>query len=172
MTDFIENDTCRIMVGCPRCCGLWCVVCCVVWCVVWCVGVLFLFSLNSLLSLSGSLSFFLSLFLSSLFSCLFFLFLFSLPFSPTNTVKHWSTNVTSNFEAFTCDLEHGRCTALASQFTASLPPPFTSPSNAQKKVGNFLLQEHFRRGNYFALQFYINSEKSTRGEITDITVLY
>ena len=32
--------------------------------------------------------------------------------------------------------------------------------------------EYFRRGNYFVLQFYINSEKSTPCEITVITVLY
>ena len=41
----------------------------------------------------------------------------------------------------------------------------------KKKRGNFLLQEYFLRGNYFVSQFYTNSEKSTPGEITDITVL-
>ena len=39
-----------------------------------------------------------------------------------------------------------------------------------KERGDFLLQEYFWRGNYFVLQFCINSEKSTPGEITDITV--
>ena len=42
----------------------------------------------------------------------------------------------------------------------------------EKKRGDFLLQEYFRRGNYFVLQFEINSEKSTPGEITDISVVY
>ena len=169
-----------------------CVVCCVVCCVgvgVWwwcCVGVMWwcgcgvvwggvhvcvfcvvfsLISLDSLLFLSYSLSLFPSLlFPSSLFFPLFsFLFLVfsSLPFTPPNTVER------TDFEAFECDLAHGRCTAVGSlPFSSSLPPP------QKKKVGNFLLQEYFRRGIYFLLQFKINSEKSPPGEIADITVLY
>ena len=38
--------------------------------------------------------------------------------------------------------------------------------------GTFLLQEYFRRGIYFLLQFLINSENSPPGKITDVTVLY
>ena len=144
------TKTLKIMVGCPRCCGVWCVAwvhegvvlcdelcvvlfgvlrgggvgCCVL-CGVW----VFYFS-------------FFSQFSSSSFSSLFFLFLFSLlPLSLLSSllankhcVKHWSTNVTFNFEAFACDLAHGRCTAVGSLLSSSLlPPPFPSPSNAQKK---------------------------------------
>ena len=45
--------------------------------------------------------------------------------------------------------------------------PFSLPEK-----GNFLLQEYFRRGIYFLLQFYLNSKKSPPGKITVITVLY
>ena len=38
-----------------------------------------------------------------------------------------------------------------------------------KKGGNFLLQEYFRRGIYFLLE-KINSKKSPRGETTGVTV--
>ena len=41
----------------------------------------------------------------------------------------------------------------------------------KKKRGDFLLQEYFRRGMYFLLQFQINSKKSPPGEITGVTVL-
>ena len=50
-----------------------------------------------------------------------------------------------------------------------LSPPSSLPPTP-RKIGDSLLQEYFRRGNYFVLQFYINSEKSTPGEITVITV--
>ena len=77
-------------------------VCCVG--VVWWCGVsfcvFFLFSLSSLLSLSCSRSFF-------LFSS--FLLLSSL------------LATAANFEAFECDLAHGKCTAVG-----SLPPPLSS----------------------------------------------
>ena len=98
-------------------------VCCegVVW---WC-GVFFvffsLFSLSSLLSLSCSRSFF-------LFSS--FLLLSSL------------LAMAANFEAFECDLAHGKCTAIG-----SLPPLL------KKKGGNFSLQKYIWRGNYLKLQF-------------------
>ena len=126
-------------------CVMSCLVCCVVvvLCGVWCVGVLFL-------------SFSLSQFFSSSFSSLF-------------SSRHQTL---LNFEAFACDLAHGRCTAVGYLLSSSpLPPPFPSPSNAQKKNerGNFLLQEYFRRGIYFLLQFF---KFQKLGEITVITVLY
>ena len=126
--------------------------------VVWCVGV---FSLSLSLSLFLSILFFLCLalslsflffpssVLSSSFSSLFFLFLFYLLSSllaNKHCVKHSSTNVTSNFEAFACDLEHGRCTTVASQFTASLPPPF--PFQRTKKK-----EELFITGIFPAMNF-------------------
>ena len=128
------------------------VVCCVGG-VCFCVFVLFcFFSLNSLLSLSCSLSFLLlSLSFFSLLSSLFFpssLFclLSSLPLpllSPLLATKHCgknrSTNTAANFEAFECDLAHGRCTAVG-----SLPPSLPSllPS-----LPLFLKKK--RRGNFF-----------------------
>ena len=157
----------------------------------WCVVKLGTLSL----SLSCSLSFFFSfpfafsiiyLFLSS------FSFSFSFSLAPSLTLalalvlslplfilssllatnhygKNRSTNTAANIEAFECDLAQGKCTV------GSLPPPLPSllpsPPLLLKKKGNFLLQEYFRRGNYFVLQFYTNSEKSTPGEITVITVL-
>ena len=59
--------------------------------------------------------------------------------------KNRSTNTVANIEAFECDLAQGKCTAVG-----SLPPPLPSlppfsPSHPQKKKGNFLLQEYFRR---------------------------
>ena len=40
----------------------------------------------------------------------------------------------------------------------------------EKKRGDSLLQEYFRRGIYFSSQFQINSKKSPPGEITGVTV--
>ena len=77
----------------------------------------------------------------------------------------------SNFEAFECDVAHGTFMATANELHGMFPPlllpPLLSslPPTPRKKRGDFLLQEYFRRGNYFVLQFYINSEKSTPGEI-------
>ena len=45
-----------------------------------------------------------------------------------------------------------RASAQQSVLSLLLSPPF-SPSPPQKKRGNFLLQEFFRRGNYLKLQF-------------------
>ena len=161
------------------------------WCVcVWCVV-----KLGTLSSLSCSLSFLFSFpFAFPLFFSLIFIFLSSFSFSfslaPSLTLalalvlslfllssllatkhngKNRSTNTAANTEAFECDLAQGKCTAVG-----SLPPPLSSllPLPPQKKRGDFFLQEYFRRGNYFVLQFSINSEKSTPGEITVITVLY
>ena len=154
-------------------CGVWCVVVgcvgvvwwcwCVLWCVVvCCVGVVvcilvsfcvfFSFSLSSILSLACSRSFFFSSFflLSSLLA------------------------TAANFEAFECDLAHGKCTAVG-----SLPPPPSSflslPSSKKKKREHFyyrnifgegiifysfiLIQKNRRRVKLQILQFYINSKK-------------
>ena len=46
------------------------------------------------------------------------------------------------------------------------------PLTKEKKRGDFLLQEYFRRGNKFVLQFFLNSEKSTPGEIFQILQFY
>ena len=163
-------------------CGVWC--CVVVW-VVCCVGVVccvfvFLccfafFLVNSLLSLSCSrLLSLLSLFslLSSVFSSSSSSLLF--PSRPTNTVQ--STDQ-QNWRPTSRHLNVIWRTAGAQQSVVS-PPLHSSllPSLPllllKKKGGNFLLQEYFRRGIYFLLQFKINSKKSPPGKITVITVLY
>ena len=157
----LDEDTLKsavVCVVCVVCCvgvgvGVWwwcCVLC--VWCVFWCFCVVLLFFFNSLLSLSRSLSLSFSLsslpLLSSLF-CLLFLFFFSLLFATKHCGKNRSTNTAANFEAFECDLAHGRCTAVG-----SLPPSLSSllpslPLLLKKRRGNFLLQEYFRRRIYF-----------------------
>ena len=113
----------------------------------------FSFSFSLAPSLTRALALVLSLFLLSVFS--------------SRHQKHYgknrSTNTAVNIEAFECDLAQGKCTAVPSVLP-SLPPLL--------KRGNFLLQEYFRRGTYFTVQFKINSEKSPPGEITVITVLY
>ena len=160
--------------------GVWCgagvVGCGAVWCIFVSFCVVFLFFLSILFFLFLALS--LSLFLSSLFFPLFSL-LSSLPLffhssllATKHNGKNRSTNTAANTEAFECDLAQGKCTAVG-----SLPPPLPSllpspPPLLKKKRGNFLLQEYFRRGSYFTLQFYFNSQKSPPGDITIITVLY
>ena len=138
-----------------KCCVVWWVVCCVVWCVAWwwcCLlcGVwvfYFSFSLNSLLSLSRSLSFFLVV----SFFCLVFVFLFSLFPSRQQTqckalinkrdVQLWGVCMWSGArQVHSISFSVHNITPSSSP----LPPPFSSPSNAQKKVGNFLLHEYFR----------------------------
>ena len=130
------------------------VVCCVgvVW--VLCVFVVFCsFFLNSPFSLSCSLfpSSLLSLFFfpSSLFSLLS-----SLPLPLLSSLlatkhcgKNRSPNTAANFEAFECDLAHGRCTAVGS-LHPPLPSLLPSLPLLLKKIGNFYLQENFRRGIY------------------------
>ena len=192
----------KITVGCLVCGVLWWCGGAFVWCVVklgtlsLSLSFSLVLSLSSSLSLSFSLlSFFFSLLFLFLFSCSFsyscycscsfsfssFFFLpfyslfSSLPFTPTNTVqKHWSTNTASNFDAFECGVAHGTFIATANELHGMFPPlllPPPSLPHPEKREGT-LLQEYFRRGNYFVSQFQINSEKSTPGEITVITVLY
>ena len=139
-----------VLVVCGEVCGC-CVVLVLAWCgvAVWSVCVFSLFFLSILFFLFLALSFFL----------LSFLLLSSLHFSPRRpTSRHlnviWRT-----------------ASAQQSVLSQLLPPPF-SPSPPQKKRGNFLLQEYFRRVNYLEVQFYLNSGKSPSGEITDITVFF
>ena len=169
---------------------VWCVVCGVggVWVVLlwWCVCVVCCEAWHSL-SLSCSLSFLFSFpfaFLSfslSIFIILssFSFFFFSCSFSYSCScscsfsfsslslllaTKHYgknrSTNTAANIEAFECDLAQGKCTAIG-----SLPPPLPSllpsPPPLLKKR-NFLLQEYFRRGNYFVLQFQLIQKNQRR----------
>ena len=113
------------------------------------------FSLSLFLSFSLSLflSFSLSFFFLSFFSLLsLFSLLSSLPLpllSPLLATKHCgknrSTNTAANFEAFECDLAHGRCTAVG-----SLPPSLPSLLPSLPLLARDL----------FLLQFKINSEKS------------
>ena len=146
-----------------------------------------LLSLFSALSLPF-LSFF-SSFLSPLFLFLF-LFLFSCScscscsfsfssFFPSHqqTLYKEPTNMASNFEAFECDVANGRFIATANELHGMFPPsssllPPPSLPHPEKKRGDFLLQEYFRRGIYFLIQFSINSQKSPPGKITVVTVLY
>ena len=118
-----------------------------------------------------------------LLSSLLLTLLFSSLHANKHCTKHWSTNTASNFEAFECDVAHGTFMATANELHGMFPPlllpPLLSsllpPSHTQKKWGDFLLQEYFRRGNYFyysfklipkkrrrvklqSLQFYINSK--------------
>ena len=110
--------------------GVWSWWCCVLcgWCVSLCSCVVLLF-FSQLSSFSFFLSLFLLLSLSSLFfpSSLFSL-LSSLPLPLLSSLlatkhcgKNRSTNTAANFEAFECDLAHGRCTAVG-----SLPPSLNS----------------------------------------------
>ena len=131
----------RWLCVCDVCCGvcgvvvflclyMWCCLLCVhvvcVWCVgvVWCVVCSFLSCfLFSLFSFSFLFCFFFFFFSFSffLFPFLLLLLLLALLSSLLTTkqcVKNRSDQPT-NFEAFECDLVHGSCTALSSQFTAS-----------------------------------------------------
>ena len=153
----------KITVGCPRCCSVLCVVCaCGVWCV--CLVVLVVVVVLCVVwVLCGCCvvvwCVFLCLFLFFL-SVLFFLFLALSLFATA-----------ANFEAFECDLAHGKCTAVG-----SLPPPLPSLLFClplpQKKGGNFLLQEYFWRGNFFHYSLKLIQKNRRAGEITVITVLY
>ena len=201
VTDFIENWhlqdhgrlsevlwCCGVLCGCMRvlCCVMHCELCCLVCCVVVVLCVVCCVVCGCFISLFFfSILFFLFLALSLFLSCSF-LFLSCLPLSLLSSllankhcVKHWSTNMTSNFEAFACDLEQGRCTALASQFTASLPPPLPSllpspPLPTHKNKG----RELFITGIFPARELFCITvlfsirKKSTPGEIADITVWY
>ena len=157
---------CVVWCVCVVCCVLcvcmwrvWCVGCVYMWCW-WCVCVVLLWWCVCVVCGEAwhTLSLFLSL-LPLLFPLLFpfpFLFLFFFSLSSLLATKHYgknrSTNTADNIEAFECDLAQGKCTAVG-----SLPPPLPSPPpfspSPPQKRGNFLLQEYFRRGIYFLLQF-------------------
>ena len=128
------------------CDELCCLVCCVV--VVLCVVWVF-FPLNSLLSLSRSL------FLSCSFLLLFCLPL-SLSLLSSSTTTVWSTDQQTwrpTLTRFACDLEHGRCIALAFQFTASLPPPLLSspPLPTLKKSRELYITRKFPARELFCI---------------------
>ena len=121
----------------------WCCVLCGVlcWCCVVSGGVYFCVFL-CFFSQFSSFSFLLSLFPSSLFFPLLSslpLFLLSSLLTTKQCGKNRSTNTAANFEAFECDLAHGRCKAVGSPspLSSPLPPPF-SPSPPQKKRELFI----------------------------------
>ena len=168
-------------------CWCWCLVvvlccvvlCCVVWCGVMCMCVcVFLCCFFSFFSQFFFLFLALSLFLSSLFFPLFSL-LSSLPLcllSSLLATKHYgknrSTNTAANIEAFECDLAQGKCTAVG-----SLPPPLPSlvpspPHLLKKRGGNFLLQEYFRRGNYFYYSFKLIQKNRRRVKLQTLQFLF
>ena len=165
---------CRcVLCGCVLCwCWRWClvvVVLCVVYmlCVVWVVCVFVFLCCFTFFSQFSSLSFLLSLFPSSLFSLLS-----SLPLPLLSSLlatkhcgKNRSTNTAANFEAFECDLAHGRCTAVGSlPPPLSLPPPFSpSPPQKKKKKRELFITGIFPARNLFLLQFKINSKKNAAG---------
>ena len=143
------------MVLCVACCVVWW--CGVVWCgVVWCgLCVVFLCRFFSYFSQFSDFSFLLSLFPSlffpsSLFYPLFsFLFLVfsSLPITPPNTVER--TDQPTRRPTGARQVHSSRFSPLL----LSTPSSLLSLSSFSKKLGNFLLQEYFRRGIYFLLQF-------------------
>ena len=167
-------------------CGVlwWCVVvvCCggaCVWCVVKLGTLSLLFSLLPLLfpflflsylsfSLAPSLVLalvlslsLLSSFLPSRHSSLLF------PSRQQTLYKALINNHTaSNFEAFECDVAHGTFIATANVTHVTILPPSSllPPSHIQKKRGNFLLQEYFRRGIYFFITVLNKFQKIAAGE--------
>ena len=172
---------CVVVVCCCGWCLCVCVVVVCVWCVVKLGTLSLLLSLLPLLfpfrfpflflsylsfsfSLAPSLTLALALVLS--FSSFFFLPFYSLcsslPFTPTNTVQSTDQQTRrSTFEAFDCDCGaryvHSNCQRIARNVPTSLPPssslllPPPSLPHPEKKRGNFVLQEYFRRGNYFVI---------------------
>ena len=149
------------------CCVVVCVLCgCVLcgWCAFLCFCVVLLFFFSQF-----SLFLFLSAFplLSSLF-CLLFLFHFSLLSSLLVTKhcgKNRSTNTAANFEAFECDLPHGRCTAVG-----SLPPSLPSllPSLPlllkKKKKRELFITGIFPARNLFFITVLNKFQKLAAGE--------
>ena len=131
--------------------------CGLVWSVFLCLFMFFLF-----FSQFSSFSFLLSLFLSSLSfpSSLLSPLLSSLPLFLLSSLlatkhcgKNRSTNTAANFEAFECDLAHGRCTAVG-----SLPPPLPSllpslPPLVKKKEGTFYYRNISGEGIIFITFF-------------------
>ena len=153
---------CGVLRGCLCVwCVVWCVWCvwCVVWCwcvlcgvcVVWCVGVVVwggvyvcvFWCIFSFFSQFTSFFFLLSLSFFSSFLPLSSFPLFSLPLLLLSSL----IATAANFEAFECDLAHGKCTAVG-----SLPPPLFSPPpfspsslSTKKSEGTFLFQVYFWR---------------------------
>ena len=140
----------------------------VVWCVVWCVVKLGTLSLAlspssslshslplsfSFLSLFFFLSLFIFLLLLLLLFLLFLLFFFSLLFSPPNTMER-TDQPTRRPTSRHLNVIWRRASAQQSVLSLLLSPPSSLlPLPSSKKKGTFLLQEYFRRGIYFLLQF-------------------
>ena len=146
----------------------------------------FFFSLSLAPSLTLALALVLSLSLSLLssfffppFYSLYSSLLSSLPFTPTNTVQStdqqsrrptlrrlnvmWRT-VRSKQLPTNCT----ECSHLCSFLLFS--PPSSLPPTPRKKKGDFLLQEYYQRGNYFVLQFYINSERLNLHHVKSVII--
>ena len=167
---------CCVLCGCVLC-WCWCLVVVVLCCVgvVCCVGgvcvcvfCLFLCCF-AFFSQFSSFSFLLSLFPSSLYLS-FFSLLSSLPLPLLSSLlatkhcgKNRSTNTAANFEAFECDLAHGKCTAVG-----SFPPPFTSllPSLPLllKKMEGLLNTGIFPATNLFFITVLNKFQKLAAGE--------
>ena len=144
-------------VGCCVCtCGVWCcVMSCVMSCLVCCVVVVlcgvwvFCFSLSLFLSILFFLFLALSLSCSFLLlSCLPLSLLSSSSFSSLFSSRHQTL---LNFEAFACDLAHGRCTAVGYLLTSSpslLPSP-PLPTHKKKRKRELFITGTFPARNLF-----------------------
>ena len=91
----------------------------------------------------------------------------NLHYSDIQSTAQKSPCVNTFFEAFA---QKQRFVSLASLGRTNLGKK-KGRLTKNKKGGNFLLQEYFRRRIYFWLQLKINSKKSPPGEITGVTVL-
>ena len=167
----------RLVLWCVVWCGgvlWWCVCCCVVVVrVLLCCGeawhtlslllsllpllfpFLFLSSFSfSFFSCSSSYSCSCSFSFSSFFCLPFYSLFSSLPFTPTNTVQ--STDQQTTLRRVNVMWRRVRSQQLptncteCSHLSSSLPPSLPH----REKREDFLLQEYFRRGNYFVLQSY------------------
>ena len=125
--------------------------CGVVWGVCLCFFVLFYSYFSQFSSFSFLLSPFPSLFFS-LFSFLFLVFS-SLPFTPPNCVER-TDQPTRRPTSRHLNVIWRTAGAQQSVLSLLFPlPSLPSRSSSIKKRGNFLLQEYFRRGIHFLLQF-------------------
>ena len=145
---------CGVLRGvCGVLCWCWCLVV-VVLCVVWvlCGGVVCIFVPFLCFSLFFlSVLFFLFLALASLLSSL----LSSLPLCLLSSLLATA----ANFEAFECDLAHGKCTAVGSlppplsSLLLSLPPLLNSGEGIIFNYSFKLIQKNRRRVKLQTLQF-------------------